>query len=427
MIYLTSALALMVCYYAYIYALEPFKEWGQAQINKKKNAELAEPKATAITEPLQTYYAGQAAFDLPISFSVPPPSISIRLDGPEAGGRILFMESAPLPSGVENSELKSDFERLILAEKPERAILKSGETEDISAEFGRPALMIALTCENMFGEVLMNELTSFMLDDFKDALDSMVPKFGGNEPKAETGQQTKEKFTSPVIEGLPSPEYLSLNMVLDEGNHRLFFESINSLKEGQNDDPLFLEERKTEFVGLVKKIRPLYQWTGKNTKPQKDTLATAYGYFKQPDKGELSSTYDLEPNYKLKQGSNKQHERDELKFKISIRTTPGLGCSHQTRNTSSRSLGDHIGCEYSSFYSRIKTDKWVRPANLRSVRFDRSWTDGCDRETEIKAPHFSMSMKYSETRIDDGQVVYDELAYLKGVWEILLNSIHRVE
>lgn len=420
-----SAVFLMFAYYAYIYALEPVIEKYKAQKNATAHLE-EEPEAAAITESLFTYYAGQTAFDLPVSFSISKASVSIDLEGPEAGGRITFTELALRPSKAVNSEMRQDLERLVLSDKPERIVLNLGQAEDLSDEFGQPALLLTLVYKTDIEEIfLKHPLLAFTLNDLQDLRDSTGPKFSNDYPEKNTKPTKKENS---ALARTPNSEYLTLNMLLDEGSHRLYFESITVMEDGQKDDPIFLEERKTKFGALVKSFLPLYQWTGQNSKPKEGTLATSYGYIRLPDKGELKSYYNLEADYQLKQGISSQRERGKLTFKISVSATPGFGCFSKALEKNNRMVNGHNGCEYKYFDSRIKRGRRIKPANIRSVLFMRSWTDDCrPHGTEkAEAPHYSIEMDYWETRIEDGQAVYKELAYLKGVWEILLNSIRTV-
>lgn len=438
-IILAAAAVALVGYYVYIHTLEPaverIKPDQSAGFQRPVIESIDEPPAAEITEPTFTYYAGRAAFELPASFSVPPPSIVFSLDDSGHNPSVVVAESLPTGSDRPDGELK-------MLDPFEIVSLKLEEEEDLSNQFGCPARLTIQADKLWTNEELLKKMI-FAVTAL-EGLDRNARAFpwnpGLNQLTLEnvdvqelndfltTDDQEEESEIPPYAE-IDQPEILVLNLRLERTDVQLTFEYKRNLEEGQKDDQLFLNQIKTEFVALAKNFTARYQWTGKNEKPERGALATAYGYLKPPDPGQGSQpSIVVHPEYKLRHAAAPNRVVPAgLSLLISIKPDLTNADSTPPKNSTARTVGGLPGFEGSKFDSRFVAGQTIEPDNLHFVDFARSWSDYCEPGDHCRAPSYSMSMGYREFMVKDGQGLYDELAYFKGVWDIVLDSMHPVD
>jgi len=344
------------------------------------------PKPAAINEPLKTYYFGNMALEMPESWKMTDASTTFfqigEKDDSGRGGyaaiqQIKFSDK-PWPGDQGAAEqLKAELAAL---KKIQRGI-EDGELsgqEDLSEIFGRPA-----------------------------AINIVETK--AYHSKSDYSLSMSGTFIQPTDRIWSNQDCIELTLLLVEPQAVYIFEYGEDLRQltGEEKAELIAAKRKM-LIDWVLAFLPRYQWTGGKTSPADGFLATRYGHI-AVGKNWPESGYILTARF--------YHSRNAY-FDIAYSSIQGIKNQNARLN---RTVGGYAGEETRALGVSVIRNKVIERFKFwKPLRLylNLKWVSLSDEQANKANPGF-----FIRGNTSSHQRGKQDMAYVLGSWEILLNSI----
>lgn len=335
------------------------------------NADPELPEPAVITEPLETYYVGNVALDMPESWKMSNLSLTFYLT-----------------SEKDSPEIKFD-------DGHNRGDKEAAETLD-------EALASA---EKVLG-IINEEATIITKKDITESLGRPAAIFiSKSEPISYAGLASE-------INAAPDLNNLELSLFIVERQAVLEFTYSEKLvwPDAENEGAI-ISARQRVLTDWALAFLPRYQWEGANVPHPGNYLATKRGRIAYGDQWP-------ELHYSLTAFFRQKSDDSLNNMFISLDTGPGKSSRYSRTN---RAVGGHPGNEYKSLTNMSKGLEKLKIWQPKRIFMNLRWRDLSPGPFHESSPKYTANyMGLSEAKGGP------DPSYVIGTWDMMLNSIRTV-